>query len=49
MGGQNLAITQGVVSRIDLTEYSQSFSTQALLTVQIDVCIDETYMESSYM
>jgi hypothetical protein len=37
VGGQNLAITQGVVSRIDLTEYSQSFSTQALLTVQIDV------------
>lgn len=37
VGGSNISVTQGVVSRIDLTDYSQSFATQALLTVQIDV------------
>lgn len=37
VGGSNISVTQGVVSRIDLTDYSQSFLTQALLTVQIDV------------
>ena len=37
VGGNNISVTQGVVSRIDLTDYSQSFLTQALLTVQIDV------------
>jgi hypothetical protein len=39
IGGSNISVTQGVVSRIDLTDYSQSLSfyNQALLTIQIDV------------
>lgn len=37
IGGSNLSVTQGVVSRLDLIDYSQSFLTQALLSIQIDV------------
>ncbi len=40
VGGSNISLTQGVVSRIDLTDFSQSFGTQSLLTVQIDAAIN---------
>lgn len=40
IGGSNISVTQGVVSRIDLTDYSQSFLTQSLLTIQIDAAIN---------
>eukprot|EP00931_Biecheleriopsis_adriatica_P006254 TRINITY_DN107683_c0_g1_i1.p1 TRINITY_DN107683_c0_g1~~TRINITY_DN107683_c0_g1_i1.p1 ORF type:complete len:539 (-),score=111.66 TRINITY_DN107683_c0_g1_i1:142-1758(-) len=37
-GGENLSVTQGVVSRIDLVEYAQSST--VLLAVQIDAAIN---------
>ena len=40
VGGSNISLTQGVVSRLDLTDISQSFGTQSLLTVQIDAAIN---------
>ena len=41
MGGDNLSITRGVVSRVDLMDYTMlGAGDPALLTIQIDAAIN---------
>lgn len=40
MGGDNISVTRGVVSRIDLMDYTQDNPSSRLLVVQIDAAIN---------